>query len=58
MNACIKKGDKTRNRCLNECDKMRGMCKAMKIKGCMQQCNEKHTKGTAQNEACKTRCQR
>lgn len=56
INTCVKKGDKHRNQCLTECDKSRGMCKALKIKGCYQKCDEKHGKGTALSKACRNGC--
>lgn len=56
LNTCIKKGDKPRNQCLVECDKSRGMCKALQIKGCMQKCQEKYGKGTPQERQCRASC--
>lgn len=55
MNKCVKKGLK-RSDCFNSCDKSRGMCASIKVKGCMQDCNSKYKKGTQNAEICKQRC--
>ncbi len=55
LNKCIQSG-KTRAECLGNCDKSRGMCESIKIKGCMQDCNKVYGKGTASSESCKRSC--
>ncbi|TLD83501.1 hypothetical protein LS70_004900 [Helicobacter sp. MIT 11-5569] len=53
---CRKDG-KGQARCLDECEKVRGMCEAVKTKGCLQDCNARHGKNTPIAEQCKKRCQ-
>ncbi|EEO25612.1 hypothetical protein [Helicobacter winghamensis] len=53
---CRKDG-KGQTRCLEECEKVRGMCEAVKTKGCLQDCNTRHGKNTPASEQCKKRCQ-
>lgn len=52
---CKKKGGKLSD-CANTCEKARGMCQAMKIKGCLQDCNIKFGKGTTSANQCQDRC--
>lgn len=54
MNKCIQ--DKPRNECIESCSKSRGMCQAVKTKGCMQDCNKNYGKNSQQAETCKKRC--
>ncbi|CAM2892950.1 hypothetical protein [Helicobacter burdigaliensis] len=55
LNKCAKQG-KSRRVCLDECEKARGMCEAIKVKGCLQDCNLQYGKGTSAAEQCKLRC--
>ena len=55
LNKCLQSG-KTRVECLSNCDKSRGMCRAVKIKGCMQNCNTTYGKNTPSSESCKRSC--
>ena len=55
QNKCIQ-SNRTRADCANSCERSRGMCEAIKVKGCMQNCNKIHGKGTLQAETCKKRC--
>ncbi|TLD85618.1 hypothetical protein [Helicobacter sp. MIT 05-5294] len=55
LNKCRSEG-KGQAVCLNDCEKVRGMCEAVKTKGCLQNCNLQHGKGTAAAEQCKKRC--
>lgn len=55
LNKCLQSG-KTRVDCLGSCDKSRGMCRAVKTKGCMQNCNKTYGKNTASSESCKRSC--
>ena len=55
MNQCAREG-KPSSQCINECDKARSMCAAVKVKGCMQDCNQRYGKGTSSAESCKGRC--
>lgn len=56
MNQCTKEG-KPMNQCLNDCEKARSMCAAIKVKGCMQNCNQRYGKDSSSAEICKRRCQ-
>lgn len=51
-----RKDNKSQKSCLTECEKVRGMCEAVKTKGCLQDCNMKFGKGTQEAERCKKRC--
>ena len=51
-----RKDNKSQNLCLSECEKVRGMCEAVKTKGCLQDCNMKFGKGSQEAERCKKRC--
>ncbi len=51
-----KNSDMTRTECYNSCDKTRAMCRAMQVKGCMQNCNTKYGKDTPKAESCKKKC--
>lgn len=53
---CRKNG-KGQTKCLEECEKVRGMCEAVKTKGCLQDCNIRHGKNSPAAEQCKKRCQ-
>lgn len=55
LNQCRNEG-KSQAICLNECEKVRGMCAAVKTKGCLQNCNSQYGKGTQAAEQCKKRC--
>lgn len=55
INKCIQT-NKSRAECANSCDRSRGMCEAIKVKGCMQNCNKRYGKNTMQSETCKKRC--
>lgn len=57
-NNCINKCSQTNsyNSCLSSCEQSSGMCKAIKVKGCMQDCNIRYGKGTDSAEVCKQRC--
>lgn len=55
LNKCIQ-SNKTRVECVGSCERSRGMCEAIKVKGCMQNCNKRYGKGTLQAETCKKRC--
>ncbi|RAX51636.1 hypothetical protein CCY99_08720 [Helicobacter sp. 16-1353] len=55
MNKCTQ-SNKSRAECLNNCDKSRAMCEAVKTKGCMQNCNKNYGKNTSSSEACKKSC--
>ncbi len=55
LNKCIQ-SNRTRLDCSNSCERSRGMCEAIKVKGCMQNCNKRYGKGTLQAETCKKRC--
>lgn len=48
---------KGQNLCLTECEKARGMCEAVKTKGCLQDCNLRYGKDSPATEQCKKRCQ-
>lgn len=52
-----KQSGKGQNRCIEECEKVRGMCEAIKTKGCLQECNIRYGKNTQAAEQCKRRCQ-
>ncbi len=56
LEQCNRSG-KTKAECSESCEKARGMCRGMKIKGCMQKCNEQYGKGTNEAETCKASCQ-
>lgn len=53
---CRKDGKRQRE-CLESCEKARGMCEAVKAKGCLQDCNTQYGKNTPAAEQCKKRCQ-
>ena len=55
LNKCIQT-NKTRIECSQSCERSRGMCSAIKVKGCMQDCNKRYGKNTMQSETCKKRC--
>lgn len=55
LNKCRLEG-KGQAICLSECEKVRGMCEAVKTKGCLQNCNLQYGKGTQAAEQCKKRC--
>lgn len=55
MNQCAREGKPT-SQCMNDCEKARAMCAAIKVKGCMQDCNQRYGKGTSSAESCKKRC--
>lgn len=55
LNKCIQ-SNQTRVECITSCERGRGMCEAIKVKGCMQDCNKRYDKGTLQAETCKKRC--
>ncbi|RDU65539.1 hypothetical protein [Helicobacter sp. MIT 14-3879] len=55
MNKCTQ-ANKTRSECINNCDKSRSMCEAVKTKGCMQNCNKNYGKKSQQAEVCKQQC--
>lgn len=52
---CKKKGGKLAD-CANTCEQSRGMCQAMKVKGCLQECNMKFGKGSLPANQCQDRC--
>lgn len=52
LNKCRNEG-KGQAICLNECEKVRGMCESVKTKGCLQNCNLQYGKGTPSAEQCK-----
>ncbi|MDY3113490.1 MAG: hypothetical protein SOW25_04085 [Helicobacter sp.] len=56
LNKCRQAG-KGQNTCLSECEKARGMCEAVKTKGCLQDCNLRFGKDSPGAEQCKKRCQ-
>ncbi len=56
LNICRKEG-KAQALCLTECEKVRGMCAAVKIKGCLQDCTMRFGKNSPQTDQCKGRCQ-
>lgn len=57
-NNCLNKCTQTKSRveCLTSCDRSRGMCEAIKTKGCMQDCNKQYGKNNPSTEACKNIC--
>ncbi len=55
---CINKCKDGPKLCGDQCEKARGMCNAIHVKGCMQQCNERYGKDSSSSEACKRNCQR
>lgn len=55
LNKCIQ-SNKTRLECSQSCERSRGMCSAIKVKGCMQECNKRYGKNTMQSETCRKRC--
>lgn len=55
LTKCTQSG-KTRAECLNGCERSKGMCQAVKIKGCMQDCNTNYGKNSPSAEACKRSC--
>lgn len=55
MNKCTQ-GDKTKADCLVSCSKSRNMCYAVKVKGCMQDCNKHYGKDTPGSKRCKQAC--
>ena len=54
--AKCRKNGKEQSKCLMECEKVRGMCEAVKTKGCLQDCNKTYGKNSASAEQCKKRC--
>ncbi|MGP1450183.1 MAG: hypothetical protein ACTTJS_03535 [Wolinella sp.] len=56
INQCSRSG-KSSAQCINDCEKARAMCAAIKVKGCMQDCNQRYGKGSQGAEYCKKRCQ-
>lgn len=56
MSKCIKEGKKTRAQCEADCYKARSICRSIKIKGCMQDCNKRYEPRSQQNEICKQNC--
>jgi len=56
MKQCTKNG-KSVVQCNDECERAKGMCNAIKVKGCMQECNTKYGKDTPGAESCKKACQ-
>lgn len=57
MTKCVKDGKKTRAQCETDCYQARAICRSMKIKGCMQDCNKRYESGSQQNEICKRNCE-
>ncbi|MGX2983486.1 hypothetical protein [Helicobacter sp. 23-1045] len=55
LNKCTQSG-KSRADCLQSCERSRGMCNAVKTKGCMQNCNKSYGKNTPSAESCKRQC--
>lgn len=55
LNKCIQQ-NRTRVECTTSCERSRGMCEAIKVKGCMQNCNKRYGRKTLQAETCKKRC--
>ncbi len=55
MAKCSAKGE-SRDKCSVACAKTESLCRAMKIKGCMQDCNAKYGKDTQESAVCKERC--
>ncbi len=55
LNQCTRQG-KPRGECVNSCTRSRGMCNSIKSKGCMQNCNKYHGRGSKQAENCKRQC--
>jgi hypothetical protein len=56
ISKCIK--EKPRRECEPQCYKAKSICQAMKVKGCMQACNERYEKDSRQNEICKRNCEK
>ncbi|MDE7317531.1 MAG: hypothetical protein K2N12_07380 [Helicobacter sp.] len=56
FNSCMSECGSGRN-CVNKCEQARGMCNSLRIRGCMQKCNEQFGKGTSSAESCKKNCQ-
>lgn len=55
VNKCVQ-SNKSRIECTNSCERGRGMCASIKLKGCTQDCNKNYGKGTPEAESCKNRC--
>lgn len=55
MNKCLQ-SNKKRTECTESCERSRGMCAAIKVKGCLQDCNKTYGKNTLQAETCKNNC--
>lgn len=55
LNKCIQSG-KQKAECLAGCDRSRGMCESIKIKGCLQDCNKNYGKDSPSSENCKKQC--
>ena len=56
LNKCTQ-ANKPRAECIPSCERGRGMCFAVKTKGCMQDCNKEHGKNTPSAQACKRQCE-
>ncbi|WP_146745201.1 hypothetical protein [Helicobacter monodelphidis] len=57
MSQCSRDKTKNSRSCLDECEKSRAMCNALKVKGCMQKCNDQYGKKNSSSDACKRNCQ-
>lgn len=57
MSKCVR-GGKPQTQCHDECYKARAICRSLKVKGCMQDCNKQYERGSRQNEICKRNCEK
>lgn len=55
LNRCTHSG-RTRVDCLTSCERSRGMCESIKVKGCMQNCNKAYGKDSTSSENCRRTC--
>lgn len=56
LNKCVQT-NKPRTECANSCERSRSMCFAIKVKGCMQDCNKNYGKDSLQSQSCKRQCE-